>query len=217
MPPKATDAPQKRLRRGTKTAPMEVDPVDVPALDPKPKASHAPRGKQVHGSNDVEVENEPVAPKKRKVTTATKPSQELDMVKAVEAPPTPHRATQDTNMGGIKKKRRTRQEIAAAKEEAERAKEEAEKDKAQLSKLAQEADKRLLQMDVDDENTRVEQAEKAIRRLSDLENEDSHSGGEEFVGYDAVSLSSDEESDSGEGPKDSLEKVSPLSYCQYST
>ena len=120
-------------------------------------------------------------------------------------------------MGGIKKKRHTWQEITAAKEEAERAKEEAEKDKVRLSKLAQEADKRLLQMDVDDENTSVEQAKKAIRRLSDLENEDSCSGGEEFVGYNAGSLSSDEESGSGEGPEDSLEKVSPLLYCQYST
>jgi len=63
MPPKAANAPQKRPRCGTKTAPMEVDPVD-PALDQKSKASHAPRGKRVRGLNDDEVENEPVALKK---------------------------------------------------------------------------------------------------------------------------------------------------------
>ena len=203
MPPKVTDAPQKRPRRGTKTAPMEVDPV-IPASDPKVKASRAPRGKQVRESNDEEVENEPVALKKRKATVAPKPSQELDTPKAVEAPP-------------AKKKRRTRQEVTATKEEAERAKEEAERDKARLSELAQEADKRLVQMDVDDENMKVEQAERAIRRFSDLENEDSGSGGEEFIGYDAVSLSSDEESGSGEGPEDSLEKVCPMSYFWYSS
>ena len=196
---------------------MEVDPV-IPASDPKVKASHAPRGKRVRESNDEEVENEPVAPKKRKAMVAPKPSQELDTPKAVEAPP-------------AKKKSRTRQEVAAAKEEAEsakeeaerakeeaeRAKEEAERDKARLSELAQEADKRLVQMDVDDENMKVEQAERAIRRFSDLENEDSGSGGEEFIGYDAVSLSSDEESGSGEGPEDSLEKVCPMSYFWYSS
>ena len=72
-------------------------------------------------------------------------------------------------------------------------------------------------MDVDDENMKVEQAERAIRRFSDLENEDSGSGGEEFIGYDAVSLSSDEESGSGEGLEDSLEKVCPMSYFLYSS
>jgi len=66
-------------------------------------------------------------------------------------------------------------------------------------------------MDVDDENRKVEQAEKAIWRFSDLEKEDSSSGGEEFVGFDAVSLSSDEESGGGEGSKDLLEKVCSLS------
>ena len=72
---------------------MEVDPV-IPALDLKSKASHAPRGKQVCELNDDEVENEPVALKKRKATVAPKPTQELDTPKAVEAPP-------------AKKKRRT--------------------------------------------------------------------------------------------------------------
>jgi len=63
MPPKATDAPQKRPRHGMKTMPMEVDPV-VPALDQKLKATCAPRGKGVRGLNDDDVENEPAAPKK---------------------------------------------------------------------------------------------------------------------------------------------------------
>ena len=200
---KATDAPQKRPQHGMKTAPMEVDPV-IPALDPKSKASHAPRGKWVHELNDDEVENEPVAPKKWKATAAPKPSQELDTPKAVEAPP-------------AKKKRRTQQEVAATKEEAERAKEEAERDKAQLSELSQEADKWLVQMDVDNENMKVEQAERAIWWFSNLENEDSGSGGEEFIGYDAVSLSSDEESGSGKGLEGSLEKVCPMLYFWYSS
>jgi len=107
-------------------------------------------------------------------------------------------------VGVAKKKRQTQEEVAAAKEEAER-------DKARLNELAEEADKQLVQMDVDNENMRVEQAERAIWQFSDLGNKDSGSGGEEFIRYDAVPLLSDEESGSGKGPKDSLEKVCPLS------
>ena len=50
-------------------------------------------------------------------------------------------------------------------------------------------------MDVDDIEDRAQTAAKMIRRLSDIESNDSSDGGEEFVGFNEVASSSSNESE----------------------
>jgi len=61
-------------------------------------------------------------------------------------------------------------------------------------------------MDIDKDIQRHKGAEGTILRISDIKNNMSDPNGEEFVGYEAVLLSSDD-NNCGEEAEDSLEEV----------
>lgn len=184
---------------------MEVDPV-MPESTEKSEGRKAnqPRGKRAREASEIEAGDQPAAVKKQKRATAAKPSK--DETAPDEREPDPRRSTRlsrPTKAPGPaaaeKKKRRSREEVAAAKAEAD-------KNKQRLNALTDETDKRLMQMDIDDNNRREQEVERTILRFSDVENAASESG-EEFVGFNAVSATSDEEfCDEAE---DSLEEVCP--------
>ena len=203
MAPKANTS-RKNVRHGAKTVPMEVDPV-IPDSNESSgdKNDNSQRGKRVCEMATGDVEDLPIAVKKPKRSAANKEVLPID--------PEPNTCCTGRTMAvsavAEKRKRWTQEEITAAKAEAD-------KNKQRLNELTQEADKRLdmqlAQMDVDEDNRRKAEAARTIRRFSDLENRASDSEGEEFVGFEDVSSSSDEECNN-EDAEDSLEEVCPQS------
>jgi hypothetical protein len=89
-----------------------------------------------------------------------------------------------------KRKRRTKEEIAADKAKAEQ-------EKKRLEELALENHRAMVQMDVDEDIDRVETAARTIRTFGDLEDD----SGEEFIGHAEVE---DSESESDCKAEDAL-------------
>lgn len=87
-----------------------------------------------------------------------------------------------------KRKRRTKEEIAADKAKAEA-------EKKQLEELAQQNHRAMVQMDITEDIDRVETTAQTIRTFNDLED----NSGEEFIGYVEV-----EDSESDDEAEDSL-------------
>jgi len=132
------------------------------------------------------------------MTAAAKPNKELV---PVNPEPDARRSSRTTKapVAAEKKKRWTRDEIATEKAEVE-------KNQQCLKELSGETDWRLVQMDIDEDIQRHKEAEGTILQISDIKNNMSDPDGEEFVGYEAVSSSSDDD-DCGEEAEDSLEEV----------
>ena len=183
---------------------MDIDPVIPESIgNSGDKTDNPRRGKRTREVATGNVEEPPAAVKRPKRTPANKE------VAPVNPEPNMRRNGRIQAVPAVveKRKRRTREEIAAAKAEAD-------KNKQRLNELTEEADKRLdmqrVQMDVDEDNQRKEEAARTIHRFSDLENRASDSEGEEFVGFEEVSSSSDEACNN-ENAEDSLEEVCPWS------
>ena len=111
--------------------PMDVDPV-IPESNESSgnKNDNSQRGKQVREMATGDVEDLPIAVKKLKRTAPNKE------VLPINPEPNTHRTGRTTAVPAVaeKRKRRTREEIAAAKAEAD-------KNKQRLNELTQEADK----------------------------------------------------------------------------
>jgi hypothetical protein len=171
------------------------------------RKGYQPGGKRAHEAGEINAGDQPAAVKKQKRTTVTKPNKKGETEPEPEPEPNPRRSSRATKPPiaakapvAAEKKRRSRDEVAAAKAEAD-------KNKQRLNVLTDETDKRLMQMDVDDDNRREQEAGRTVLRYSDIENGASDSG-EEFVGFNAVSAGSDEDS-CDEDAEDSLEEVRP--------
>lgn len=147
---------------------------------PKPAADgdgtapdHKTTGKRSREPADTTVESEPAPAKKARALTG-KPTPEADVRRSARGrKPTTKATTQ-------KRVRRTPDEVQAAKAAVEEAK------KQKLAD-AEEAQRRLAQMDVDDDAERARSAANTIRWLSDMT---ADPDGEEFVGFHEVLSSS---------------------------
>lgn len=155
-----------------------------PAADGKAAApGHKTTGKRTREPVDATLESGPTPAKKAKALTS-KPTPEAEVRRSARGrKPT-------TKAAPHKRVRRTPDEIEAAKAAVEEA-------KKQKVANAEEAQRRLAQMDIDDDADRARSAANTIRRLSDIAAE---SDGEEFVGFNEVSSSSS--SSDGSEPED---------------
>ena len=156
---------------------------------------------------EINAGDQPAAVKKQKRPVAAKPNKKGETAPEPEPEPNLRRSSRAAKAPiaakapvVAEKKRWSREEVAAAKAEAN-------KNKQRLNVLTDETDKRLMRMDIDDNNRKEQEVERTILRLSDIENGASDSG-EEFVGFNAVSATSDKDS-CDEDTEDSLEEVCP--------
>jgi hypothetical protein len=157
-------------------------------------ADKAPGGrKRIHDTEDT-VESESVPAKKTKVVIKSRDIQSVVRRSGRSPKPNGKAITQ-------KRKRRTKAEVEAAKATAEAA-------KMQKEKTAQDAKQHLAQMDIDDDVDKAQTAANTIRRLSDVAmNSATDLDGEEFVGFNDVSSTSDKSDD------DEDLKVRQINFC----
>ena len=107
-----------------------------------------------------------------------------------------------------KRKRRTKEEIAADKAAAEAK-------KRQEEVLTQEKHCAMAQMDIDEAIDRAEMVAQTVRTFADLDRE-TESGVEEFVGYNSVSSSEDSDVGSdGHGHAEVPVKLKVRLLCQF--
>ncbi|KIJ99550.1 hypothetical protein K443DRAFT_8355, partial [Laccaria amethystina LaAM-08-1] len=122
--PTAHNDPQ----HGTKAIPMEVDPV-MPESTKKSehRKGYQPGGKRAHEAGEINAGDQPAAVKKQKRTTVTKPNKKGETEPEPEPEPNPRRSSRATKPPiaakapvAAEKKRRSRDEVAAAKAEADK-------------------------------------------------------------------------------------------------
>lgn len=204
------------MRKGTKSLPHQANST-LPTLKQQPdepvlqtKSKRVQVGKRTHENDASDAEIPPTTLKKAR-TAASKPLAEKAMPLAegtVTIPQPAARRSNRVHQGPAptqKRKRRTPAEMAAAREEAAAKKAAVEKGKKRLEEIAEEADRRLEMMDLEDDAKRAATNAGIVRRLSDVA-VDEEDG--EFIGIDDVSSTDEDEGSDDEA----LEKVSnPIS------
>lgn len=207
-------APRRTTRTKTiptqsdSTVPTSVKPPNEPALVTKRK--RAPPKKQTHEADTSDSELPPTTSKKTKVTAAN-PSAERTTRVAQDTPPQPVARRSNRVVQGQapiqRRKRRTKAEMEAAREEEAVKKAAAEKTKKRLQEIGEEADRRLEMMDLDDDMSRVALKAGTMRRLSEMAAEQEG----EFIAIDVSDSSSDDEHSEDEALKKVSKRVSSLS------
>lgn len=198
--PRRTEAPENphtppmpAQKGATKTAPRskrsrEADDTTTVALEQPARAkrvtrtttSNPKRQREVDNTTSVETE---LAPPTKKTKTAPKKKKDTNL-----SPRRSNRTQTNAPATPQRRKRRTKEEIAA-----DRAKADAEK--RQKEELIKQNHRAMKRMDIDEDVDRAETAAKTVRTFADLDRR-TESDAEEFVGYLDVSSSGDSDSDS---------------------
>lgn len=162
---------------------------------PQTKSKRVQVGKRTHETDASDSELPPTTSKKaRRVAPKSPAEQAMLMDEDTVAIPRPiARRSNRVHQGPApmqKRKRRTPAEMAAAREEAAAKKAATEKSKKRLEEIAEEADRRLEMMDLDEDANRAAANAKIVRRLSDMvvDQEDG-----EFIAIDDVSSTDEDE------------------------
>ena len=215
------NSPRKNIQC-TRT-PVDADVPLVATSTRKGAAKNAPKSKRSREANDVAVV-EAEQPMPAKKATVGRPKRQRDDAATVESgllaptkrarttpsnpkkdpkPPQPQSPVWRSNRTRIqtsavtqRKKRRTKDEVAADKAKADA-------EKKQQEELTEENHRAMEQMDINEDIARSETAARTIRTFGDLER-DSETDGEEFVGFDDISGGEDSDSDSDSHAKDAV-------------
>jgi hypothetical protein len=176
----------------------------IPLATQNTSADTAAKGKRPREADTLDVAVAAVAAPGKKATTAVSkskrqrtaddaPTGEFDQVVTSE-PEAPVRHSERPHIpkpaGPQKRKRRTKEEMAADKAKADA-------EKKLKEELTQENHRKMAQMDIDEDVDRAETAARTIRTFTELEDESS----EEFIGYADIE---DSESESDRGAEDAL-------------
>lgn len=170
-----TTAKSKSSRTANDAGAVELE---QPANNGKPSTSRPKRQREVNAT--AVTEDEQTAPMKKPRTVPKTAKNKPDVS---PRPQRSSRATTKVPTAPQKRKRRTKEEIAADKAAAEAK-------KRQQEVLTQEKHRAMAQMDIDEDVDRAEMAARTVRTFADLDRE-TESGVEEFVGYNSVSSSDD--------------------------
>lgn len=156
----------------------------VPASNnTKATSEGKPRGKHVREAEETVTEPEHAPAKKARVVSENSDTQ--PNLRRSGRSPKPN-----GKVAGARRKRRTKAEMEAARAATEEA-------KKQKEEAAKEANRRMAQMDIDDDFSRARTVAKTVRRISDIAmNNASDLEGEEFIGFNEVSSTSADESES---------------------
>lgn len=152
--------------------------LEQPANNGKSSTSKPKRQREV--DTTAVTDDEQTAPMKKPKTAPKTAKNKPDIS---PRPQRSSRATSKVPVAPQKRKRRTKEEIAADKAAAEAK-------KRQQEVLTQEKHCAMAQMDIDEDIDRAEMATQTIRTFTDLDRE-TESSVEEFVGYNSVSSSDD--------------------------
>lgn len=169
------------LRKTSSCGKKAADAATQANTDSQKVATKTSRGKRARETEDTNIETSQAPAKKAKVPT-TNPDTQPGLRRSEHGPKPNGKAVTE------KKKRRTKAEVQAAKAAAEEAKRKKEEEDRK-------AKQRLAQMDIDDDNKRVQTVAKIVRRLSDVALDVTSDDGEEFVGFDEVSSTSADKSE----------------------
>jgi len=159
------------------------------------------KGKRSHdAANIAVVESEQPRPAKKPIAEPVAPAKRARMATGNMKKPTKapdhqspprrsNRAQTKTQAPPQKRKRRTKEEIAADKAKADA-------EKRQQEELIEENHRAMMQLDIDEDVDRANTAARTIRTFADLECANTNSDGEEFEGFHDVSSTTDSESTS---------------------
>ncbi|KJA15336.1 hypothetical protein HYPSUDRAFT_391821 [Hypholoma sublateritium FD-334 SS-4] len=182
------------------------------ALQSKTTTKDISKAKRTRDTTSNAAEESQQQPNPKKPRTVTKPAPASPARPPEKPARRSARATVQNKAPAVgqKRKRRTKAEIAADKTAAEAA---AAMEKKRLEEVALEKQRRITQMNLDEDIDRMEVETRTIRKFSDLDRI-LESDEEEFAGYnDMLNLSSSSE-EAPEAPEDDFEalKVSIL-HC----
>lgn len=202
--PKAKTAPRgKRFREVDDTTMAELG---QPAQAKRVRTTTSNPKRQRKVDNAASAETELAAPTKKaktapkKMTTTPKKKKDMNI-----SPRRSNRTQANAPATPQRRKRRTKEEIAADKAKADA-------EKRQKEELIKQNRQEMMQMDIDEDIDRAETAAQTIRTFADLDRKtESDSDVEEFVGYLDVSSSGDSDSDSNDHAENAVKlKVSFL-------
>lgn len=187
IPPITQDVGANTVPKGKRS--LEVDIINVEAAQPAP--GKKARTAVSKSKQQVKADNPPTSEPDQVVTTKKTRTRKEPKVPEPEAQVRRSDRPQNAMPAGPqKRKRRTKEEIAADKARAEA-------EKKRQEELTQENHRILAQMDVDEDIDRAETATRTIRTFAELED----GSGEEFLGFAAIE---DSESESDGGAEDAL-------------
>ena len=158
-----------------------------PAKKPKTVVSKTKR--QVDIDDTPIAEPEQAAPAKRVRTVTGNMEKDPKALNCQSPPWRSNRAQTKTQAPPQKRKRRTREEIAADKAKADA-------EKRRQEELIEENRRAMMQLDIDEDVDRANTAARTVRTFADLEQADTDLDGEEFEGFHDVSSTTDSESPS---------------------
>ena len=170
----------KRAREADKATTVKEEPTGAKKI--KTTVSNSKRQREV---DNITSETEHAVPTKK---TKTAPKKVVAEPKTNNiSPRRSGRAHKNAPATPQRRKRRTREEIAADKAKADA-------EKRQKEELTKENHHAMMQMDIEEDTDRAEVAARTVRSFADLDRE-AESDAEEFVGYHDVLGSEDSDSD----------------------